>query len=145
MAELPHADALQQLEVPLLGLPAVKLIDIILASLQSTSSTQHQAVPLQPSISTSVSPPTPTVPIVGVTDTKEPAEATATSSGVQVTTPLSQKESTPSKCWCIFPMLIPATTQRSHSPSGTLSSSASSPLPIVVVPELTSPPYAHPE
>ena len=37
-------------------------------------------------------------------------------------------------------MPIPATTQRSHSPSGTLSSGASPPLPIVVVPELAIPP-----
>ena len=76
---------------------------------------------------------------------KEPAEATATSSGVQAITPLSQIESTPSKCWHIFQMPIPATTQRSCSPSGILSSSASPPLPIVVVPELAISPYAHPE
>ena len=77
---------------------------------------------------------------MGVTNTKEPAEATATSSGVQVTTPLSQKESTPSKHWHIFPPPIPATTQKSCSPSSTFSSNASPPLPIVVVPELAIPP-----
>ena len=109
------------------------------------SSTQHQAVPLQPLFTTSVSSSLPIIPIVGITNTKEPAEATATSSGVQVTTLLSQKESTPSKHQHIFPTLIPATTQRSCSPSCTLSSSASPPLPIVVVPELAIPPYAHPE
>ena len=136
---------MQQLEVALLGLLSAKLINVLLASLQSTSSTQHHAVPLHPLVTTSVLPSPPTVPIVGVTNTEEPAEATATSSGVQVTTPLLQKESTLSKQWHIFPMPIPATTQRSHSPSGTLSSSASPPLPIVVIPELAIPLYAHPE
>ena len=83
---------------------------------------------------------TPTVPIVGVTNMKEAVEATGTSSRVQMTTSVLQKESTPSKHQCIFPMAIPATTQRSSSPSGTLSSSASPPLPIIVVSELAIPP-----
>ena len=81
LAELLHTDALQQLGVALLGSLAVNLINILLVSLQSMSSMQHQAVPLQPSVTTFMSLLPPTIPIVGVTDTKEPAEATATSSG----------------------------------------------------------------
>ena len=109
------------------------------------SSTQHQAVPPQPLAITSMAPSPPTIPIVSVTNLKEPVEATATPSGSKVTTPPSQKESTPSKSQCIFPMPIPTTTQRSHSPSCTVSSNASPPLPIIVVPELAIPPFAQPE
>ena len=64
LAELLHAHALQQLEVALLGSLAAKQINVLLASLQSTSSTQHHAVLLQPSITTSVSPPPPPLEIL---------------------------------------------------------------------------------
>ena len=59
LAELLHADVLQLLEVALMGLLAAKLIDVLLAGLQSTSSTQHQTVPLQPLVTSFVSPSTP--------------------------------------------------------------------------------------
>ena len=64
---------MQQMEVALLGLPAVKLLAILLMSMQSTHSTQCQTTPLQPqalpfhlSATTSISPSPPTIPIVGV-------------------------------------------------------------------------------
>ena len=103
---------------------------------------QHHAIPPQPLATTSMATITPTIPIVGVTNLKEPAEATVTPNGSKATTPPSQKESTPSKCQYIFPMPIPATTQRSHSPSCTLSSDASPPLPSIVVHGLAFPPLA---
>ena len=59
LTELLHADALQQLEVALLRSLVANLIDILSASLQSMSSMQHQAVPLQPSVTTSMSPSPP--------------------------------------------------------------------------------------
>ena len=40
LAQLLHADAIQQLEVALLGSPAAKLLDVLLMSMQ------HQAAPL---------------------------------------------------------------------------------------------------
>ena len=140
LAELLHADALLQLEVALLGSPVMSLINILLVSLQSMSSTQHPVVPLQPSVTTSMSP-SPPPSLLWVLPTQksqlkpQPLQVKGT-----VTKPLSQKESTPSKCWHIFPMLIPATTQRSPSPSSTLSSGVPPHLPPIVVPELAIPP-----
>ena len=46
IAELLHADAMQQIEVALLGSPAAKLLDILSTSMQSKPSVQHQAAPL---------------------------------------------------------------------------------------------------
>ena len=48
LTELLHSDAMQQMEVALLGLPAAKLLNILSISMQSTASTQHQAAPIQP-------------------------------------------------------------------------------------------------
>ena len=146
IADLLHADAVQQLEVTLLGSPVAHLINVLFAGLGSTTSTpQHQAVPLtQPIATTSASPPPPTVLVIGVTDAPErgAVETTATPSGSKATTPLSSKEMIPSKCQCIFPMPIPkpTMTQGPCSPSHTLP-----PFPIIVIPELAIPPYAQPE
>ena len=150
MAELLHSDAMQQMEVALLGSLAAKLLDILLMSMQSTHSTQHQVTPHQPQTlpfhplaSTFISPLPPTISIAGVTDTKEPTDDIATSSGLQAPTSPAQKEPMTSKCWCIIPMPIPPTTL--------MSSSSSSHLPIIVGPELAIPMYTllehinHPE
>ena len=106
VADLPHADTVQQLEVALLGSPVAHLINILSVGLGSTTSTpQHQVVPLtQPIATTSISPPLPTVLVVGVTDAPErgAVKTTATPSGSKVTTPPSSEETMPSKCQCIF-------------------------------------------
>ena len=114
IAELLHSNAMQQMEVALLGLEAAKLLDILLMSMQSTPSTQHQATLLQPQTvhyhplaTTSISSSPPTIPIVGVMDTKGPTDATAISSGVQTPTSPAQKEPMTSKCQCIILMPIP--------------------------------------
>ena len=145
LAELLHTDALHQLEVALLGSPAANLIDVLSVSLQSMSSMQHQAVPLQPSVTTSMSPSPPpsllwVLPIQKSQMKLQPLQ-------VGVWQPhLSQRRSQHHPSASIyFPMPIPATTQRSCSPSGTLSSGAPFSLLLIVVPELAIPPYAHPE
>ena len=78
LAELLHADAIQQLEVALQGSPATKLLNVL------SMSTQHQAAPLQsttvpphPLAASSISPSPPSVPIMGVTDTAGPTDAKA--------------------------------------------------------------------
>ena len=60
----------------------------------------------------------PAIPIVGITDMKGLTDATATSSRVQIPTPLSLKESMIFQVHCcIIPMPIPPTTLMSSSPS----------------------------
>ena len=68
----------------------------------------------------------------------------ATSSGSEGTTLPLHDETTPSKCHQIYPTPIPQpdVTPRPLSPSHTLSSGTSTPLPIEVIPELAIPSHA---
>ena len=124
IAELLHTDAIQQLEVMLLGSPVACLIDVLLAGLKSTTPTPHQQMvhPSQSLITTPMSPPPPAIPITGITDALVTSGIMTTSSGSKVTISPSHEEMTPSKCQWIFPTPIPKPTMtpRPLSPSCTL-------------------------
>ena len=146
LAELLHADALQQLEVALLGYPVACLIDILSAGLKSTAPTpQLQVVHPPCSFTTTPMSPLPSmVLIMGVTDIPVASRTMAASSGSEGTTPPLYDETTSLKCCWIFPTPIPQPdmTPRSFSSSCTLPLGPSTPLPTVVVPELSIPSHA---
>ena len=134
---------MQLMEVALLGSLAAKLLDILLkvCSPHLLLNTRQHPSNLRQYLSIHQPLPPyllhPTIPIAGVMDTKWPPDATATLNGVQAPTSPSQEELTTSKHWCIVPMPIPPTTLRSSSPS--------SHLPFIMVPELVIPTYTLPE
>ena len=145
MADLLHANAVQQLEVVLLGPPASEVIDFLSGGLaQATSSTLAAAVQPYQHAYTSTPPALPptSVLVVGIS-------TSSTSSHIPVVPPVeltsNDDETTPPKakiskisddfkCHCIAPMLI--------SPSLSISSIS---LPVVVVPELAISAEAYPE
>ena len=139
LAELLHADAIQQLEVVLLGTPAAKVLDVLsLAtfSQQAYTSFSSKSFPATTPASTSstiVAPPQ--VPIAGVTQVpaseKLPSTEMAVSDSKASTS--SGPEVTPSKCYKIMPTPIPV--KCSSIPN----------LPTIVVPELAVPTHALPE
>ena len=69
MAELLHADVIQQLEVILLGSPAAQILDLLAAGVMQLASTSKGNVILPPKAYTStlMAPPLPTAPIIGIT------------------------------------------------------------------------------
>ena len=97
--------------------------------------TQHQttslhsiSVPLHPSTTLSMPSSPPSVPIAGITDTKGPVEAQASTSKISPPTTSVDIEAACPKYHWIIPVPIPTTTSRS--------SSLPSKLPVVVVPKL---------
>ena len=145
IVDLLHTDAVQQLEVALLGSPASEVIDLLSSGLvQTTSSTIVASAQscLCTFTSTCPAPPLTSVLVVGVS-------TSSTSSHVPVVPPVESMsddgEATPpkaktsrisddSKCHHITPILI--------SP---LPSTSSISLPVVVVPELAIPVEEYPE
>ena len=122
-----HADAMQQLEVALLGTPAAKVMDII--TMATSSSQVCPSVPSRPSITPAVKASTtlapPQVPIAGVTPSTEKLPAAEEVGASTSTTDLG---STPAK-WCkITPM--PLSAKGSHA------GSKSTKFPLIIVPEL---------
>ena len=76
LAELLHADAMQQLELALLGSPVARLLDVLAMGIQhQTTSSQSTSVSHHPSAISSATSSLPSVPIMGITDIKGPAEA----------------------------------------------------------------------
>ena len=72
LAELLHADTMQQLELALLGSPAARLWDVLVIGTQhQTTSLCSTSVPLPPSTTSSTPSSPPSVPIAGITDTEE--------------------------------------------------------------------------
>ena len=111
LAELMHVDAIQQLEVALLGSLAANLLNVL------SMSKQHQATPLQsttvpphPLAASSISPSSPSVPIVGVTDTAGLADVRATMNEIPGPKTSTETEAMPSKCWHMILMPIAPTT-----------------------------------
>ena len=138
LAELLHANAMQQLELALLGSPTAKVLDVLAMATQShTTFACSSSMSLHSTTASSALIPTPSVPILRVTEMAEPREVkTSTSKTSTPTTSVSIKIA-PSKHHRIIPMLIPATTSRaSNSPSK---------LPLVVMPELVAPVHTLPE
>ena len=138
LAELLHADVMQQLELALLGSPVARLLDVLAMGIQHQTTSSHlTSVPLHPSATSSTPSSLASVPIAGITDMERPAEAKASTSNILPPTMSTDVEPvSPKHCW-IIPVPIPTTESRS--------SSLPSKLPVVVVPELAVPVHALPE
>ena len=89
LAELLHADTIQQLEVVLLGSPVAHLIDFLSAGLKSTDPTPQPQVVHHPHSSTTIPmSPLPSIILsVGVNDVPSTSRTMVTSSGSERTTP----------------------------------------------------------
>ena len=140
LAELLHADMIQQLEVVLFGTPAAKILNVLMMATKfqpvctplSFKLLHSATTPLATTSSMIVVPPL--VPIVGVTQVeKSPSTETAASKVILLTSTSSDPKVIPSKCWRILPTPIPAT---SSSVLNLLS---------IVVPELAILVYTLPE
>ena len=105
MAELLHADTIQQLEVALLGSPGAHLLNLLATRvMQSASASQRQMIHLPQAYTTTLIAPSPsTIPIVGLTNSSL-SVVSAYSSGTEATTSVSQGTS-PKHC-CIVPTSI---------------------------------------
>ena len=86
IADLLHANAIQQLEVALLGTPAAQVIDLLTGALAPSSSV---AAPAQPHPRTFMSsppaPPLTSVPVMGVSTTSQGPAIASTSGGDELT------------------------------------------------------------
>ena len=108
MAELLHADTIQQLEVALLGSPVAQLLKVLATGIMCPASTlQQQAIhPPKAYPMTPVVPPPCTIHIAGVTDSSMSVVASSRS---KVTTPASQEiEEIPPKHCQISPTPFPS-------------------------------------
>ena len=137
LAELLHANAMQQLELALLGSPAAKVLDVLAMATQSHTSACPSSMPLHLATASSVPVSAPSVPIIEVTETVETMEVKASTSKMSPLTTSADIEIAPCKCHRIIAMLIPATTSRT--------SSSPSKLPLVVLSELSVPVHTLPE
>ena len=129
-------DAVQQLEVALLGSPASSLIDMLTDRLQPSTILTTQTVQ-SPHINTTtpMAPPPTYAPMVGLTS----SPSTLTLSVVKTIEP-------PTKCHCMVPTLLPSSTKSSPLPAAPPSPGSSVELFLmVVIPELAIPPEAMPE
>ena len=70
MAELFHADAIQQIEVAHLGSPALQILDLLAAGMKQPASTSQGSAIIPPEVYTStlMAPSLPTIPIIGITN-----------------------------------------------------------------------------
>ena len=70
MAELFHANAIQQLEAALLGSPAAQVLDLLTTRVMQLASTsqKHMVHPPQAYTATPMVPPPSTIPIEGITN-----------------------------------------------------------------------------
>ena len=144
MAELLHANGIQQLEVALLGSPTVQIIDLLIAGMRQPASTSQRSaiLPSKAYTSTPMAPPPPTIPIVGITNS---LPITSVSSEGNEAMALDSQEI--SKCCCIVPTSIQpseSTSLPSSPPSSGLSNKSTS-YPILIVPELAMPAEVQPK
>ena len=93
MAELLHADTIQQLEVALLRPPAAQLINLLASRVMASTSQRQTIHTPQAYTTTPMVPPPSTIPAVGITDS---SLAVASSSGSEATALTSLQ--IPSKC-----------------------------------------------
>ena len=138
LADQLHADAMQQLEVAMLGTPAADYIKVLASGLPSSSEQPvGRVIPAPPLITepkaftcTPPDPPPVAVPILGVTD-DEPQEVTVTSEG-----PVTKKRR-------ITPTPVEPSTSSAPSTPKPLSDPVS--YSVVHVPEMTIPDEWYPE
>ena len=129
LAELHHANVIQQLELTLLGPPVARLLDMLVMHTQHQTASSHStSVSLHPSTTLSMPSAPPSVPITGITDTEKPGDAKASTIKISPPTTSADIEAASPKCCQITPMPIPTTTSRS--------SSVPSKLHVVVVPKI---------
>ena len=142
MAELLHADAIQQLEVALLGSPVAQLINLLATGVIASTSQRQMIHPPQAYTVTPMVPPPSPIPIVGITDSPL---AVASPSHSEATTSTSLE--IPSKWQQITPTLIPQpeVASKPSSPLCPSPSAESTSLPTVMVPELAIPAGAQPK
>ena len=146
MAELLHANAIQQLEEALLWSPAAQILDLLATGLMHPASTLqgHAIYPPQGYTLTPVVPPSSTVPIVGITGSSL-SVASASSRGSEATASVCQ-EIPPKHCH-----IVPTSIQPPESfplPSGPHSpgpSDKSTLYPTLIVQEPAIPTEAQPE
>ena len=146
MAEFLHADAIQQLELALLGSPAAQLLNLLATGvMQLASASQRQMIhPPQAYTVTLMVPPPSTIPIVGITNSSL-SVASASSSSSEATASVSQETSP--KCCHIVPTSIQPSESfplSSDPPSPGLSDKSAS-YPTLIVPEPAIPMEAQPE
>ena len=146
MAELLHADAIQQLEVALLGSPVTQILDLLATGVIQLASTsqRHVVHPPQASTATLMMPTPSTIPIEGLTSSSL-SVASASSSGSELTTSVSQE--IPPKCHGIVPtsILPPESLPLPSSPPSPCPFDKSTSYPTLIVPELVIPTDAQPE
>ena len=134
MADLLHVDAMQQLEVALLGSPVAGIIDLLAIGLPQS---QLPLIPtVQPPLvytSTPLAPPPPAPPIMGVTSLTP--EMTTDERAAKVPDPQEVPQSIPKHC-CIILTLIPSSEV---PPTSSISSSCA----VVVMLELAIPADAY--
>ena len=143
LADLPHADVIQQLEVALLGSPADHLIYLLSTGLRNTASTSQLQVVHPPRAFT-----TPPPCCLCLLQSQLWVSLMLLLQLLCPVTLSSQEgQEIPSKCHRISPMLIsqPDVTSRPLSPSRPSPSDTSTSFPIVVVPEVVIPEEAYPK
>ena len=147
MADLLHADALQQLEVALLGSPAANVINLLVGGWEQTRPVLMAAQP-HPQAYTST-PPAPAPKVVPMLGISSPITTASTPSEEKLPpTTESQDVSVVIPKWCHFtpsPFIssdspLPPTS----SPSSSLPSKSVS-YPVIVIPELAIPAEAYPK
>ena len=145
MAELLHAEVIQQLEVALLGSPAAHVIDLLSAGwMQMTLASKGTVIcPLQAYTTTPVALSPPAILIVGVTSSLPVESVPVDESEAMVSDPQEVTPSIviPKCCWIsLTPIQSPKSPKPSSGPS-----TKSATYPILVVPKLTIPAEAHPK
>ena len=140
MADLLHADTVQQLDVTLLGSPAADVVELLSAGLEQTRPILQTMQPHpQTYTSTPLVPIPMAVPILGLsTISTSSVDRTTESQDVPVMT-LKHHHLTPMPITSSAPPL-PSTS----SPSSSLPSKSAS-YPVIIIPKMVIPVEAYPE
>ena len=132
-----HADAIQQLEVTLVGSPAAQPLDVLAIRMMHPASTRQAIHHPQAYTATPMVPPPSIIPIAGITNSSMPVVASSSS---KVPTPASQEIPPKHNQISPTPTSQPQVTSMPSSPPHPGPSDKSTTLPIVIVPELAIPP-----
>ena len=144
MADLLRADAIQQLEVALLGSPMAQVIDILVGGLIPSSIVAVPAQPHPRAYTSTPTPPSPTSVLVLGVITISPRPAMASTS-VGDESALPQAKAPKVSKIVQHHQITPTPVELSSSTIASWSSTEAETLPIVVVPELAVQAEAYPE
>ena len=146
MADLLYADAMQQLEVALLGSPTAPVLDLLSSGMQTTLM-PVMTVPLQPSpkayTSTPPAPAPTSVPVVGISSSLPSVVPTTASSSKNVEPAVPAKTSNVIPQQHITPVPVELSSLTSTSSSSVPTSITT--LPIIIMPELVIPAETYPK